>query len=117
METGLSLHRQAMAVLDAVIFNKDKMIRKDPVKIKQANLEAYKLERQAAETIECKNENEPTRSVLYRSAGWMAHNAELYKEGIEMAVAGLEGAVHGDMIHELRDLKTACEKEIGKINS
>jgi hypothetical protein len=63
------------------------------------------LEGKSAEKVE------PTRSVLYRSAGWLAFNAGRFLWAREMAELGLKTVIHQDIKHELEELlKQATEK-------
>lgn len=65
--------------------------------------QAFPLERQAAEM----STKEPTRSVLHRSAGWLALNAGLRDEARAMALAGLAGEPPSDIARELNELLEA----------
>lgn len=101
-------HRQAMEIMDEIEYNRDLSVRKDPVKLAEAATKAFPLEKEAAQMIPMGVE--PTRSVLYRSAGWLAINMGDAKTALEMAEEGLKGAIHGNIIDELEELKTEAKK-------
>jgi len=99
-----------MAIMDEVMCNPDPKIRKDKAKIAEYSAKAFVLEKEAAQEIPLDKKYEPTRSVLYRSAGWLAMDAGDPKSALEMAEEGLKGAIHGDMVVELEELKREAKK-------
>ena len=70
--------------------------------------EAFLLESQAAMMLIDKKDAEPTRSVLFRSAAWLAHNCGQFKAGLELANEGLRGNPPAEIIEELRQARQAC---------
>lgn len=68
---------------------------------------AYKYERMAADALREQFDREPTRSVLYRSAGWLAYHAQQYNDALECAEIGLAGRPRADIRRELEELR-AC---------
>ncbi len=96
--------------MEETIINPD--VRKDKKKVKELNKKAFILERECAEAIPIGKE--PTRSVLYRSAGWLAMGAEQYEDALMMAEEGLKGSIHSDLKEELLELKIEAEKLIKK---
>lgn len=112
METTRDKHQRAMEILDEVLYNKDPEVRKDKKALAKAAIKAFALEKEAAQEIPLDKKNEPTRSVLYRSAGWIAIDANSPKDALEMALEGLKGAIHDELIAELNELKEEAEKLI-----
>jgi len=53
---------------------------------------ALDLEKQAAELLPANLENEPSRSILFRSAATLALHAALPDEAVKLAAAGLLGS-------------------------
>lgn len=104
MEESQKLHKKAMNIIDEVMYNQDPKIRSSEKRLKEAHKEAYVLERKAADLIELDPKNEPSRSVMYRSAGWMAFHAGMYDEAAECVFEGLKGCIHGEIKEELNDL-------------
>ena len=104
MSESQNLHRQAMSIINEAMHNPNEEIRNDEVLLKEAHKKAYRLEFKAAEAIPLDPKNEPTRSVLYRSAGWMAFHADLYDEAMLCANEGLKGCTDNQTKQELNDL-------------
>lgn len=73
---------------------------------------AFELEKRAADVLKENVNVEPTRSVLYRSAGWMAFHAGMFKEAHEMAVEGKRFCIHNELKEELEDLFEAAYTKI-----
>jgi hypothetical protein len=65
---------------------------------------AFASERQAAELLQGEWKEEPTRSILYRSAATLARDCEEFKEAERLIAAGLSGFPPADVAGELRDL-------------
>lgn len=65
---------------------------------------AYTLESEAALLIPAKEKHEPSRSVLFRSAGTMALHAGLLREAEKMVSQGLLGFPPKEVANELREL-------------
>jgi hypothetical protein len=70
--------------------------------------EAYVYEAQAAGLIPKEEASEPTRSILYRSAGWLALESGELEEARCLAEEGLAGSPPGDIAGELRHLLEAA---------
>ena len=64
---------------------------------------AFEAEKQAALTLMFDFSKEPSRSILFRSAAFLAIKAELYREAERMAAFGLCGNPPDEIAHELRD--------------
>lgn len=65
---------------------------------------AFEAERRAAEALFVFLDIEPTRSILYRSAGFLAMDCGETREAERMAAAGLTGNPPTDIAEQLRDL-------------
>lgn len=65
---------------------------------------AFELEKQAALTLLTDFDNEPTRSVLFRSAASLAMNCKKYREAEKLAAQGLAGDPPQKLMAELREL-------------
>lgn len=78
---------------------------------KKWTLEAYKLERQAADMVD-KYDVEPTRSVLHRSAADLALDCGHYEEAVKLARRGLRSSPPGEIERELRDTLERIPKDI-----
>lgn len=92
------LHDKAMLILKSIAPNASEQ------EIVSANAKALKCERAAALMIPKVFENEPTRSVLFRSAAWMAFNSNQFEEAMSLAKEGLAGAIHSEIISELKEI-------------
>lgn len=76
MSSVESRHNEAMEKVDEV---------------RRLLVDAYHLERSCADEFPNTPDTEPTRGVLYRSAGWIAVQAGWYEQALECAKLGLEG--------------------------
>lgn len=65
---------------------------------------ALELEKQDALTLLTDFDNEPTRSVLFRSAGSLAMNCKKYREAEKLFAQGLAGEPPQRIMDELREL-------------
>lgn len=65
---------------------------------------AYYIERAIADTIEAIEENEPSRSIFYKSAASLALNAKLFREAEISACLGMSGIGNNVELDELRDI-------------
>ena len=88
-------HREAMRLVDQA---------------HEALKKAYILERECADSLEAIPANEPTRSILYRSAGWIAAQRGRYYIAIDCAEKGIEGVLSAEIRQELIDLKLESER-------
>src|SRR6266540_4312179 len=66
--------------------------------------QALHLEQQAANMLDIKRENEPSRSILFRSAASLAYNAGDYETAEKLVAQGLTGFPPPEIADELRDL-------------
>lgn len=55
------------------------------------NVKAFEMERRAAMSLLDKKDKEPTRSILFKSAGCIALKCEMFQQAGEMARHGLDG--------------------------
>lgn len=123
------LHEQAMDIAEQAFFENRKNIKpidvhrkamdfsfkakqeKNKEKVKKLYQEAFALEKTAAMMLLNKDNCQPTKSILFRSASWLAINSELYNDAIDMATLGLKDVKNSDMKKELKEvLKTAKAK-------
>lgn len=95
------LHREAisLAKMANIYLNEG-----DLEQYKKLILEAYLLEKQAAEFLNERKDVEPTRSVLYRSAANLAFKCEKYAETIELITQALSGNPFEEIKLELLEL-------------
>jgi hypothetical protein len=104
MNESQKIHREAMEIIDEAMYHPNPEIRNDEDALKEAHKKAYELEFKAAQLIPLDSKNEPSRSILYRSAGWIAFHAGMYDEAISCANEGLKGCIHEDVKEELNDI-------------
>ncbi len=74
--------------------------------------EAFELEKQAALMLINDFDNEPTRSVLFRSAGSLAMNCKKYREAEKLIAQGLIGEPPKRIMHQLRALSLEINKHL-----
>lgn len=94
------LHSKAMEFADDAFIARRKGLIEQA---KQLSYEAFQYERDAALLLE-KTDIEPSRSVLFRSAGWLAFNSEKYEQAEEMVNYGLKGNPPCEIKAELDEL-------------
>ena len=77
---------------------------------------AFEAERRAAEALFVFLDIEPTRSILYRSAGFLAMDCGETRAAERMAAAGLTGNPPTDIAEQLRDLieRVNFQRQIGR---
>ncbi len=73
---------------------------------------AYRLEMEAALHLKNDYEMEPSRSVLFRSAAYLALKARNFREAERMAAFGLSGNPPDDVADELRDVLNQSLKQL-----
>lgn len=95
------MHDEAMALSDQA-FAAQKQ--NDSAKAVELFEKAFCHEREAAMVLESKHEIEPSRSVLFRSAAWLAIHAGLPREAMRMAAFGLSGTPPLSIEKELREV-------------
>jgi len=93
------LHKQAMEFADKALLN-EKNDR--PSQAKKQYKQAFQLEKQAAMILVADYATEPSRSVLFRSAAFLAIKATEYREAERMAAFGLTGNPPSEIAQELR---------------
>lgn len=101
MTTVRELHDKAMTIAQSAMVAYHMG---DLGRFKALSHDAFRLEEEAAQKIAATIENEPTRSILYRSAANMAYNAQDYEAAEKLAIAGLAGYATGRVTEELRDV-------------
>ena len=93
------LHQEAMHYAELAV-KEEKMGEKD--KAIHYFQKAYHLENQAAMMLAYQLEAEPSRSVLFRSAAYLAIKATKYRKAERMAAFGLIGYPPSEIAIELR---------------
>ncbi len=79
--------------------------------VRQLLVDAYHLERSCADEFPTSTpDNEPTRCVLYRSAGWIAVQAGWYDLALECAKLGLDGNIPEPIKTELEQLRKEAKR-------
>lgn len=95
------LHEQAMEFSDRAFFAKREGDLISAMKFSRQGLE---LETQAAEILKDDLSEEPSRSVLYRSAASMAMSCKEYRQAEKLIATALAGNPPEEIAEELRDL-------------
>ena len=75
---------------------------------------AYQCEYDAAMTLYAVSNCEPARSILFRSAGWLAYNLGNYVQANKLAWVGYTHTIHEVMKKELLDLAADSSKMMKK---
>ena len=101
MNKTTDLHEKAMEFHDEAFFAKRKG---DLISAMKFSRQALELETQAAERLKDKLDEEPSRSVLYRSAASMAISCEEYRQAEKLIATALAGNPPEEIAEELRDL-------------
>lgn len=109
------LHKIAMDIIDEVMYNKDPAVRKDKNALQQAHRKAFPLEMMAARLTP--KSYQPSRAIMFRSAGWIAYHTGLYDEADEMVEEGLQDCVHEQIKQELQELRAAINKATNNTNT
>lgn len=89
-------HRRAMEIADDAFSCE--------VRAKRVFADALAFETRAANAVACKPENEPSRSVLYRSAAALALHAAQPQEAVSLAKDGLAGTPPPEICAELEKI-------------
>jgi hypothetical protein len=95
------LHDKAMELADYSFIAKHNGKEEDAIRYAS---EACIYETMAANSIERLESSEPTRSILYRSAAWLAYNAKDYEMARDLAKEGLKGFPPPEIREELLDV-------------
>ncbi|WP_211345637.1 hypothetical protein [Paraflavitalea soli] len=99
--TVKDLHREAMKFNDLALIAKQN---NDVVEIKNNYLKAFEFEKQAFILFNSESSEEPTRSVLLRSAANLAMLSEQLREAEKLISIGLAGDPPNEIADEFRDL-------------
>ncbi len=112
MKSVKSLHNSALEIAElAFTLKKEGMTDRSIEEF----YKAYELEKKAADLIPIDKKNEPSRSILYRSAGSLALNANLFIEAEKMVANGLLGYPPEEIAEELRALFDQIKLEKGML--
>ena len=101
MKSVRELHTKAMDLAEFAFVAK---LRGNLGKSDQLSRQAFEYEAQAARLVPDEPSSEPTRSVLYSSAAWLALDCEELREAERLVAAGLAGHPPEDIAEELREL-------------
>ncbi len=106
MNKVIELHHEAMRSYDEVTIHRLKngkgML---PSDVSLALRNAYRREREAALLLLNETEQEPTRSVLFRSAAWLALQCGEARDAELLATQGLQGSPPTELAQELREVR------------
>ncbi|WP_143470762.1 hypothetical protein [Neolewinella marina] len=80
------------------------IVQQNPTVAAELFEKAYYIERSIADTIEAVEDNEPSRSIFYKSAASLALNAKLFREAEISACLGISGRGDDVELDELRDI-------------
>jgi hypothetical protein len=105
----VDIHDRAMAIVDRAREAQRTGDKKSCVELLRT---AYRLEQQAARSLEPVPESEPTRTVLFRSASSLAFQAEDYHEACSLAFDGLSGNSPEEQAAELLEIATDAKFRI-----
>lgn len=97
----------------AMVFAQKAMLEKrkgNPEYAKQLFHQAYTCETGAADLLERSEQSEPSRGILYRSAAWLAVQADDLNMATYLANRGLNGYVSGEIKAELEAVLTHIEQ-------
>lgn len=103
-----TLHETAMQFVEQGL-----MVR-DPGRARHFFRSAFEKERAAARLLAQAPEQEPTRSVLYRSAATLAVDCKDYTEAERLIQEGLAGRPPAEIREEFGDLKARIRAERGE---
>ena len=101
MQTIRSLHDDALALVQLALVARHSGDQERAVALAR---EAFGFEAQAADLVPAGVDSEPTRSILYRSAAWLALDARLPDEAVRLAERGLTGSPPGSIAAELKEV-------------
>jgi len=100
MHTVRSLHDEAMELAQLALVARQTG---DVERAAALAREAFGREAQAADRVPEGAASEPTRSILYRSAAWLALQANLPHEAVRLAEQGLAGSPPPEIAAELAE--------------
>lgn len=95
------LHNEAMTKANEALIAQKKG---DNIQYLTLTKEAFEKEKAAALQLFAKTEAEPTRSVLFRSAAWLAFNCGQIRESEKLISAAIAGNPPLEILKELRTL-------------
>jgi hypothetical protein len=95
------LHAKAMVIAQYAFLAQRKG---DPIEFVKLSKEAFWLERQAALLLQHRYDKEPTRSIFFKSAAFLAFDAQEYSECLNMILLTLLGAPDALIKKEINDL-------------
>ena len=98
-----TFHDQAMHLANLAM---DALKKENIIEAKKYFQGAFELEQKAAMILVNDFDQEPSRSVLFRSAAYLALKAEKYRDAERMAAFGLSGNPPSEIADELRDVFT-----------
>ncbi len=105
-------HNQAMEAAEHVYFEKSK--KGDPDEVQALIKESFLLELQAAYELLHKKEEEPSRSVLFRSAATLAYDCKEFRQAEKLILIGLDGNPPSEIRQELIFLKVRVINKLVK---
>lgn len=111
MTVASDLHDKAMEYVDFAMFAKR---RGDEEEARRLYEEAYANEVAGIEALEEHERVEPWRSVLHRSAAWIAINCDRPRDAEKIAAKALAEEPHPEIAEELRDV---LEKAIARLRA
>ena len=101
MSKSQQLHTNAMKIAQEAHFARENGDLDNYLKLTKL---AFEQEKEAAWALFYPFDAEPTRSVLFRSAAWLAYHCGEWREAERMVAAGLLGDPPLEIIRELRAL-------------
>ena len=106
LERITELHEAAMA------FAEQAVLEKDPGRAGRLLHSAFERERSAADLLAGFLEEEPTRSILHRSAATLAVDCLEYAEAERLVEQGLAGNPPGEIGEELTDVRARVRRAV-----
>jgi len=95
------LHTKAMQIAQRAYLAQMSRNETEFVKLSK---EAFNLEKEAAMLLHDKYDTEPNRSILFKSAAFLAFDAKEYNECLEMIISALFGKPDTIIKNELQEL-------------
>jgi len=100
------LHESAMG------FAEQAVLEKDPARAGSLLRSAFERERSAADLLAGALEEEPTRSILHRSAATLAAECREYTEAERLVEQGLAGSPPSEIGEELTDVRRRVRRAL-----
>lgn len=101
VRTATDWHNDAMIACDYAAIAAKK---EEPEEVDKWNRRALRLELVAAYMVKDEENSEPTRSILFKSAGWIAMSLHEYKLARKLAEEGMDGSPPEEVKEELQDI-------------